>query len=192
MSRHRRACKFMKITSYFLGALNKMESLKIDLHSILTFPIAFMCHLPTYTAHGRISLRKKLNCFSSSYLTCLLKHFSTCFQLLQLTHRKMKNPNFAFLFLKFLLKNSYLSMALLEQHHAGFTPEIEFPIFVNDRAYVSEPPMEAERRKIWHHFAFIPYVLAGKMRVLWVPYPNILGNPNCFKISSLSIMGMNL
>lgn len=45
-------------------------------------------------------------------------------------------------------RNPYPSMGLPEQHHAGLAADIELLVFVNDRAYVPETPLEAERRKI--------------------------------------------
>ncbi|KAI5402927.1 hypothetical protein KIW84_050501 [Lathyrus oleraceus] len=55
------------------------------------------------------------------------------------------------------------SSVLPEQHHASSADDIELPIFVNDRAYVPEPPLETKCRKVWYRSAFIPYMLAGKL-----------------------------
>lgn len=105
MSHDRRAHKSMMITSYFLGDLNKIVSLKISLNSIFSFPVAFMVpFVDTNTTWPNFS-KEKLNRFSC-YLTCLLKHFSTHFQLLQLTYRKTKkHPNFVFFYFKLSKKN---------------------------------------------------------------------------------------
>lgn len=99
-------CKYMMITSYFLGALNKIESLKIALNSILSFPVAFMFHLSTQTTCGRISPGKNwtvfffllFNVHSNSFL--LASNFCN-------SHRKTKNPNFSFLIPSVLTQNPH-------------------------------------------------------------------------------------
>lgn len=59
-------------------------------------------------------------------------------------------------------------MALPVQCHVGFIAEIELPIFLDERAYVLEAPLDTEHGKILYRSDFNPYVLAGKCTHSWV------------------------
>lgn len=62
---------------------------------------------------------------------------------------------------------------------------------MDDRAYVPEPYLEMEHRKIWYRFAFIPYGLTCKVHDFMGPWPKYIKKRNCYMIISLYIMGMN-
>lgn len=152
-----------------------MELLTIALTSIFPFPMAFIFHLSSQPPRGRSFLRQKMNSFSFHYLNVFTQTLSS-FLFLQLISQKSQTLAFPSS-LHFYSGNSYPSMALLEQCHAGFTTDIELPIFVNERAYVLEPSLEAERRKFWHRSAFIPYVLVGKVHAFMIPLSKYIKKP---------------
>lgn len=68
-------------------------------------------------------------------------------------------------------------MALPEQRHAGFTTKIKLHIFMDDCAYIPEPPLETECKKVWYHYAFIPYVFASKVHAFMGPLPKYIKKP---------------
>ena len=68
-------------------------------------------------------------------------------------------------------------MAFPVQCHAGFAVEIEIHIIVDERAYVPEPPLDTEHKGICYHFAFIPYVLVGKVHAFMGPLPKYIKKP---------------
>lgn len=42
-----------------------------------------------------------------------------------------------------------------------FVAVIDAPLFMKDRTYIPEPPMEDGRRNLWYHASLIPYSIAG-------------------------------
>lgn len=69
-------------------------------------------------------------------------------------------------------------MALQPQSHPHFAAEVDLPLYVNDRTYVSEAPMGDGGRRLWYHYALIPYTLVGSMFVFMGPLPKCIKKPH--------------
>lgn len=66
-------------------------------------------------------------------------------------------------------------MALKIQLCPTLAADIEEPVFINDRTYILEPPMEDGKRNVWYGNTLIPYSIGGTI------YDFMGSHPRCIK-----------
>lgn len=67
------------------------------------------------------------------------------------------------------------------QSHPPFDVVIDEPLFLNNRTYIPEPPMENGRRDIWYNTTLIPYSIADTTYTFMVPLPKRIKKPQILK-----------